>query len=67
MEVESQRGMMVNGKVQIFKYSGYLLPNQNSIQQEIKCRFKARNLCYCSVQILFVISISLEEFENLII
>ena len=35
-----------------FKYFGYLLTNQNSIQEEIKCRLKAGNSCYYSVQTL---------------
>ena len=35
-----------------FKYLGSLLTNQNSIQEEIKCRLKVRNSCYYSVQIL---------------
>ena len=36
-----------------FKYLGSLLTNQNSIQEEIKCRLKAGNSCYYSVQTLF--------------
>ena len=39
-------------KVKTFKYLGSLLTNQNSIQEEIKCRLKAGNLCYYSVQTL---------------
>jgi len=38
-----------------------LLTNQNSIQVEIKCRLKAGNSCYYSVQKLLS---SLYEFEN---
>ena len=38
-------------KVETFKYLGSLLTNQNSIQEEIKCRLKAGNPCY-SVQTL---------------
>ena len=37
-------------KVETFKYLGSLLTNQNSIQEEIKCRLKAGNSCYYSVQ-----------------
>ena len=37
-------------KVKTFKYLGFLLTNQNSIQEEIKCRLKAGNPCYYSVQ-----------------
>ena len=36
-------------KVKTFKYLDSLLKNENSIQEEIKCRFKARNSCYYSV------------------
>ena len=32
------------------KYLGSLVTNQNSIQEEIKCRPKAGNSCYYSVQ-----------------
>ena len=56
------RGMVPNGyikigsnsyeKVKTFKYLGSLLTNQNSIQEEIKCRLKAGNSCYYSVQTL---------------
>jgi hypothetical protein len=37
-------------KVKTFKYLGSLLTNQNSIQEDIKCRLKAGNSCYYSVQ-----------------
>ena len=40
--------------VEEFKYLGTTLTNQNSIQEEIKSRFKSGNVCYHSVQnILF--------------
>ena len=39
-------------KVKTFKYLGCLLTNQNSIQEEIKCRLKAGNSCCYSVQTL---------------
>ena len=39
-------------KVKNSKYLGFLLRNQNSIQEEIKSRFKAGNSCYYSVQTL---------------
>ena len=39
-------------KVKTFKYLGSLLTNQNFIQEEIKCRLKAGNSCYYSVQTL---------------
>ena len=35
-----------------FKYLGSLMTNQNSIQDEIKCRLKAGNSCYYPVQTL---------------
>jgi len=37
-------------RVEQFKYLGTTLPNKNSIQQEIKSRFKSGNACYHSVQ-----------------
>ena len=39
-------------KVKSFKYLGTVVTNQNSIQEEIKCKLKAGNSCYCSVQTL---------------
>ena len=36
----------------MFKYLGSLLTNQNSIQEEIKCRIKTENSRYYSVQTL---------------
>ena len=47
MEIGRHQGMMANEhigsnsyeKVKTFKYLGSLLTNQNSIQEEIKCRF----------------------------
>jgi hypothetical protein len=47
-------------KVKTFKYLGSLLTSQNSIRQEIKCRFKEENSCYCSVQTLRLISKNLK-------
>ena len=35
------------------KYLGSVVSNQNSIKDEFKCRFKAGNSCYYSVQTLF--------------
>jgi len=37
-------------RVEEFKYLGPTLTNQNSIQEEIKCRLKLGNACYYSVQ-----------------
>ena len=39
-------------KVKTFKYLKSLLTNQYSVQEEIKCRLKAGNACYYSVQTL---------------
>ena len=62
MEIGRHRGMIANEhirigsdsyeKVKTFKYLGYLLSNQSYIQMEIKCRLKAGNSCYYSVQTL---------------
>ena len=62
MEIGRHRGIIANAhikigsssneKVKTFKYLGSLLTNQNSIQEEIKCRLKAGNSCYDSVQTL---------------
>ena len=62
MEIGRHRGMITNShigirnnsyeKVETFKYLGSLVTNQNSIQEEIKCRLKAGNSCYYSVQTL---------------
>ena len=41
-------------KVNTFKYLDSLLTNQNFIHEEIKCRLKAENSCYYSVQILLL-------------
>jgi hypothetical protein len=37
-------------RVEQVKYLGTTLTNQNSIQEEIKCRLKSMNACYHSVQ-----------------
>ena len=39
-----------------FKYLGTTLTNQNSIQEEIKCRLKSGNACYHSVKNLLSFS-----------
>ena len=63
VEIGRHRGIIANEhdkigsnsyeKVKTFKYFGSLLTNQNSNQEEIKCRLKAGNSCYYLVQILF--------------
>ena len=62
MEIGRHRGMIENEhvkigsnsykKVKTFKYLGSLLIHQKSIQEEIKCRIKAGNSYYYSVQTL---------------
>ena len=62
MEIGHHRGMIAIGHIKIgsnsyqkmktFNYLGSLFTNQNSVQEEIKCRLKPRNLCYYSVQTL---------------
>jgi len=37
-------------RVEQFRYLGTALTNQNSIQEENKCRLKSQNACYHSVQ-----------------
>ena len=37
-------------RVEEFKYLGTTLTNQNSIQEEIKCRLKLGKACYYSMQ-----------------
>ena len=39
-------------KVKTFQFLGYLLTNQNSIQEDIKSRLKTGDSCYYSVQTL---------------
>ena len=46
MEIGRHRGIMAkkaNETVKTFKYLGSLVTNQNSFQEEIKCRLKAGN------------------------
>ena len=60
MEIGRHRGIIANAhfrirsnsneKVETFKYLGSLLKNQNSIQEEMKCRLKAGNSYYYSVK-----------------
>ena len=60
MEIGRHRGMTANEhiricsnsyeKVKTFKYLGSLLTNQNYIQKKIKCRLKAGNSLYYSLQ-----------------
>ena len=43
--------------VEVFKYLGTTLTNQNSIPEEIKSRLKSGNACYPSVQNLFCLPV----------
>ena len=54
LEARRHEAMMANEHIMVGSnsYLGSLLAIQNSIQEEIKCRFKAGNSCYCSVQTL---------------
>ena len=52
MQIKNLNKIEFYEKVKTFKYLGSLLTNQNSIQEEIKCRLKAGNSCYYSVQTL---------------
>ena len=57
IEIGRHRGMVASEhirigsnfyeKVKTFKYIGSLVTNQNSVQEEIKCRLKAGNSCSC--------------------
>ena len=61
MEIGRHRGVIANAhikigsnsyeKVETFKYLDSLLTNQNSIQEEIKCRLKAGNSCIIPIQL----------------
>ena len=46
-----------------FKYLGLLLTNKNLFQEEIKCRPKAGNSCYYSVQTLRLLDLSLRIWK----
>ena len=52
MEIIRHRGIIANEHIKLGSnsYLGSLLTNQNSIQEEIKCRLKAGNSYYYSVQ-----------------
>ena len=62
MEIGRHRGVIANEhirigsnsyeKVKTLKHLGSLVTNQNSIQEEIKCRLKTGNSFYYSVQTL---------------
>jgi len=49
--------------VEEFKYLGKTLPNQNSIQEEIKSSLKSQNACYHSVHNLLSSSLLSKNFK----
>ena len=63
-EIGRHRGMSANEhiricsnsyeKVKSFKYLDSLVTYQNLIQEEIKCRLKAGNSCYYSIQTFII-------------
>ena len=50
-------------RVEEFKYLGTNLTNQNSIQEEIKCRLKLGNACYYSVR-SFVFQFAIQNSKD---
>ena len=52
-------------RVEEFKYLGTMLTDQNSIQEEIKCRLKLGNACYYSVQNLLSSSLLSRSLKKL--
>ena len=50
-------------RVEEFKYLGTTLKNQNSVQEEIKCRLNLGNACYYSVQNLLSSSLLLKTLK----
>jgi hypothetical protein len=61
MKIGRHRGLITNQQIRLgsnsyekgktFKYLESLVINQNSIQDEIKCRFKTGNSCYYSLPV----------------
>jgi hypothetical protein len=52
------------GRVEEFKCLGTTITNQNSIQEEIKSRFKSGNACFNSVQNLFVFQFAIQKYKD---
>ena len=50
--------------VEEFKYLGTTLTNQNSIQEEMKCRLESRNACHHSVQNILSSSLLSKKFKS---
>ena len=54
-----------------FKYLGSLLTNKNSIQEEIKCGFKAVNSCYSVEALLsprlFLKNLKIKIYETIMV
>ena len=51
-------------RVEVFKYLGTTLTNQNAIQEEIKSRLRSGNACYCSVQNLLSSRLLSKKFKD---
>ena len=54
-------------RVKTFKYLGSLLTNQSSIQEEMKCRLKAGNSWYSSVQTLLSSRLLCKNLKTIIL
>jgi hypothetical protein len=51
-------------RLERFKHLGTTLRNQNSIQEEIKCRLRSGNACYYSVQNLLSSSLLRKKLKD---
>ena len=49
-----------------FIYLRIIITNQNSTQEEIKCRLKSRNSCYISMQILLSLTLLSKNIKIMI-
>ena len=50
-------------RVEQSRYLGTNIVDRNSIQEEIKSKFKSGNACYHSVQNLFVFQFSIQKYN----
>ena len=51
-------------RVEQLKYLGTTLMNQNSIQEEIKCRLKSGNACIIQCIIFFVFQFAIQKYKD---
>jgi hypothetical protein len=58
-----RRGSNSYEKVKIFIHLGFLVTNQNSIQEKIKCTLKAGHSCYYSFQTLLFSQLLSKNFK----